>query len=77
MQTRPRSNRSPHAVLRPFTLLFYIGIAVALSGGLLHRFYSVPEIWALVGAAMMLASCAVVCKELICVLIDARRRDSE
>ena len=77
MHMRPPINRSRHAVLRPFTVLFYIGIALALSGGLLHRLYSVPQILALVGAAMMLASWAVAWKEMICAFIEERGRGSK
>jgi hypothetical protein len=77
MHIRPVINRPRRIVLRPFTVLFYIGIALALSGGLLHRFCGVPQIWAFVGAAMMLASCAVALKERICALAKERGGGSE
>jgi len=69
MHIRHPINRLPQGVLRPFTMLFYIGVVLALSGGLLHMFCSVSQIWALVGAAMMLASCAVALKEWSCAVV--------
>lgn len=76
MRSRRPTNRSRQDVLRPFAVLFFLGVALALSGGLLQRF-SVPQIWALIGAAMMLASCAVALKEWICALAKARGRGSD
>jgi uncharacterized membrane protein YoaK (UPF0700 family) len=77
MHIRPAINRSRRIVFKPFTMLFCIGIVLALCGGVLHRFYGVPQIWALVGAAMMLASCAVALKERICALAKDQGGGSE